>query len=43
MDVRRLKILCVEIYKTLKGLNPSFMKNIFKLKINSREFVINTS
>ena len=37
MDVRRLKILCVEIYKTLKGLNPSFMKNIFKLKINSRE------
>ena len=37
MSVRRLRTLCVEIYKTLNDLSPSFMNNIFKLKINSRE------
>ena len=37
MNVRRLRTLCVEIYKTLNDLNPSFMNNIFKLKINTRE------
>ena len=37
MNVRRLSTLCVEIYKTLNDLNPSFMNNIFKLKINGRE------
>ena len=30
--------LVVKIYKTLKNLNPSFINNIFKLKINSRDF-----
>ena len=38
MNVRRLRTLCVEIYKTLNDLNPSFMNSIFKLKINGREF-----
>ena len=37
MDVRRLRTLCVEIYKTLNDLNPSFMNNIFILKVNDRE------
>ena len=37
MNVRRLRTLCVEVYKTLDDLNPSFMNNIFKLKINGRE------
>ena len=37
MNVRRLRAICVEIYKTLNDLNPSFMKEIFKLKINHRE------
>ena len=37
MNVRRLGTLLVKIYKTLKNLNPSFINNIFKLKINSRE------
>ena len=37
MNVRRLRTLCVEIYKTLNDLNPGFMNNIFKLKINNRE------
>ena len=37
MNVRRLKTLCVEIYKTLNDLNLSFMNDNFKLKINRRE------
>ena len=37
MNVRRLRTLCVEIYKTLNDLNSSFMNNILKLKINDRE------
>ena len=37
MNVRRVRTLCVEIYKTLNDLNPSFMNEIFKLKINLRE------
>ena len=37
MNVRRSRTLCVEIYKTLNDLNPRFMNNIFKLKINGRE------
>ena len=37
MNVRRLRTLCVEIYQTLNDLNPSFMNDIFKLKINRRE------
>ena len=37
MIVRRLRTLCVEIFKALNDLNPSFMYNIFKLKINGRE------
>ena len=37
MNVRRLRTLCVEIYKTLNDLNPSFMNNIFKLKVNGRK------
>ena len=38
MNVRRLRTLCVEICKTLNDLNPSFMNDNFKLKINRREF-----
>ena len=37
MNVRRLRTSCVEIYKNLNDLNPSFMNDIFKLKINGRE------
>ena len=32
MSINRLRTLCVEIYKTLNELNPSFMKNIFTVK-----------
>ena len=37
MNVRRLRPLCVEIYKSLNDLNPIFMNDNFKLKINRRE------
>ena len=37
MNVRRLRTLCLEIYKAFNDLNPSFMNNIFILKINDRE------
>ena len=37
MNIRRLRTLCVENYKTLNDLYPSYMNNTFKLKINGRE------
>ena len=30
MSIRRLRFLCIEKYKTLNDLNPSFMKEIFE-------------
>ena len=36
MDVKRKHKLCIEIYKTLNNLNPSFKKGIFKLRSCSR-------
>ena len=36
MNVCRLRTLCVEIYKTINDLNPTFMKEIFKLRENTR-------
>ena len=29
MNVKRVRALCVEVFKTLNSLNPSFMKEIF--------------
>ena len=36
MDVKRKHKLCIEICKTLNNLNPSFMKEIFELRLISR-------
>ena len=36
MNVKRLRFLCAEIYKTINNLNPSFMKQIFEWKETSR-------
>ena len=36
MDVTRKHKLCIEIYETLINLNPSFMKEIFELRLGSR-------
>ena len=35
MRVFRLKFMCIEIFKTLNKLNPSFMQDIFKVKSSS--------
>ena len=32
MHVSRLRSLSIEIFKTLNGLNPSFMKDIFQIR-----------
>ena len=36
MNVKRLRLLCVEIYKTINNLNPSFMKQILELRETNR-------
>ena len=36
IKVKNIKVLCVEIYKTLNKLNPSFMTDIFKLRTTNR-------
>ena len=36
MNVKRLCFLCVEIYKTINNMNPSFMKQIFELRETNR-------
>ena len=36
MRIRRIKMLAIEIFKTVNELNPSFMKTIFTSKTNSR-------
>ena len=32
MQVSRLRVLCIEVFKTLKNLKPIFMHDIFKIK-----------
>ena len=32
MKVRRMRYLCVEVYKTLNDLNPGYMKDIFQVQ-----------
>ena len=32
MHVSRLRVLCIEVFKTLKNIKPSFMHDIFKIK-----------
>ena len=36
MEIKRLRNLALEISKTIKDLNPSFMKSIFLAKSNAR-------
>ena len=36
MNVKRLRTLCIEIFKTLNNLNPGFMKEIFSLRQANR-------
>ena len=36
MEIRRLKTLAVEIFKTLNEINPPYIKNIFTPKENAK-------
>ena len=36
MQIKRIKQLAIEIFKTVNNLNPDFMKNIFSIKQNAR-------
>ena len=36
MNLVRKRLLCIEVYKTLKSLNPCFMQELFKLKKTNR-------
>ena len=35
-NFKRLRALCVELYKTIKKLNPNFMRDLFKLGFTNR-------
>ena len=36
MEIRRLRTLAVEIFKTVNEINPPYMKNIFTPKENAK-------
>ena len=36
IEIKRLRNFALEIFKTIKDLNPSFMKSIFSAKLNAR-------
>ena len=36
MNASRLRSLCVEIYKSINSINPSFMNEIFTLRVTNR-------
>ena len=36
MKASRLRSLCVEIYKSINAINPSFLTEIFRLKVTNR-------
>ena len=36
MNVKRLRAICVELYKTINKLNPDFMREAFKLPFTNR-------
>ena len=45
MHISRIKLLCIEIFKTLNKLNPSFMQDILIVQSSSyslREAIYNT-
>ena len=34
MEIKRIRSLALEIFKTLHDLNPSFMKNLIEIRVN---------
>ena len=43
MEINRLSYLCIEIYKTINNINPSFMKKSFSLEKQTGRFGISTN
>ena len=43
MKVNRLKSLCIEIYKSINNINPTYMNQIFKLRKQVERFVVITN
>ena len=35
-NVKRLRALTIELYKTINKINPNFMRNLFKLRFTNR-------
>ena len=36
MEIKRLRVLAIEIFKTINNLNPNFMKDIFTPKLHPK-------
>ena len=36
MEIKRLRVLATEIFKTVKNLNPNYMKDIFTPKVHPK-------
>ena len=36
MNIKRMRILAIEIFKIINNLNFTFLKNIFRTKLNPR-------
>ena len=36
MEIKRLRNLALETFKTINDLNPTFIKSIFSAKVNTR-------
>ena len=36
MDVKRLRALCIELYKVINNLSPDFMRKLFKSRLTNR-------
>ena len=36
MEIKRLRVLAIEIFKAVSNLNPNYMKDIFAPKLNPK-------
>lgn len=36
MEIKSVRVLTIEIFKTINNINPSYMKNIFTSEVNAK-------
>ena len=36
MEIKRLRVLAIEIFKTVNNLNPNYMKDVFTPKLHPK-------